>query len=75
MEEKTTYKSRVWQFLDEMQPGDVYRIDKVCKEETRDVFIEATKDYMDTHPWQGWLSFNKDYTKIYKTHPIEFKNQ
>lgn len=67
------YKRKVWQFLEKMKPGEVHIIDKIAKSETRQDFIAAVKDYMDSQPWQGWLNFNADYSKIYKVHEIKFK--
>jgi len=67
------YKEKVWQFLDKMKPDEPCEIAKKVKPETREDFITAVKQYMDKHPWQGWLSFNRDYSKIYKIHPIIFK--
>ena len=29
---------------------------------------------MDAKYFQGWISFNRDYSKIYKIEPIIFKN-
>ena len=68
------YKEKVWQFLDKMKPDEAIVIAQKAKPETREDFIAAVKEYMDTWPWQGWLSFNKDYSKIYKIHPITFEN-
>jgi hypothetical protein len=67
------YKQKVWQFLDNMAPDDVFLIEKLCIPENRQKFILCVKSYMDAAPWQGWLSFNRDYTKIYKIHEIQFK--
>jgi hypothetical protein len=67
------YKEKVWQFLDTMKPDEAIVIAQKAKPETREDFITAVKEYMDKKPWQGWLSFNKDYSKIYKIHPITFK--
>jgi hypothetical protein len=67
------YKQKVWQFLDTIKPDEAVIIAQKVKPENREDFIAAVKEYMDTWPWQGWLSFNKDYSKIYKIHPIIFK--
>lgn len=69
------YKKKVWQFLETMERDKTYTIAKLAKRETREAFITAVKEYMDTWPWQGWLSFNADYSKIYKIHPITFKTK
>ena len=67
------YKQKVWQFLDTMKPDGAIVVAHKTKPETREDFISAVKEYMDKMPWQGWLSFNADYSKIYKIHPITFK--
>ena len=68
------YKDKVWQFLDNMAPGDAYLIEKLSTPETRQKFIACIKSYMDTKtPFQGYITFNKDYSKIYKTNEITFK--
>jgi len=67
------YKRKVWEFLETMKPDVTYSVSKLAKPENRSAFITAVKEYMDAWPWQGWLSFNKDYSKIYKIHPITFK--
>jgi len=67
------YKEKVWRFLEAMKPDEAIIIAQKTKPETREDFITAVKEYMDTKPWQGWLSFNKDYSVIYKIHPIIFE--
>jgi hypothetical protein len=69
------YKEKVWQFLDNMAPDDAYLIEKLATPETRDKFIACIKSYMDAKPYQGWLSFNHNYSKIYKTDEITFKKE
>lgn len=68
------YKRKVWQFLETMKPEVSYTVEKLSKPETRNNFIAAVKEYMEAMPWQGWISFNADYSKLYKIHPITFKN-
>lgn len=67
------YKKGVWKFLEEIEPGKTYSVAKMAKSETRENFVAAIKEYMDSLPWQGWLYFNADYSKFYKIHPIIFK--
>lgn len=68
------YKDKVWQFLDNMAPDDVYVIEKLSTPETRSKFILCVKSYMDVKtPFQGYICFNKDYSRIYKTSEITFK--
>lgn len=64
------YKRKIWYFLEEIQPGNTYSIDKLAKPENREAFIAAVKEYMDAFPYQGFVTFNHDYTKIYKTTPL-----
>jgi hypothetical protein len=74
-EKQQIYRQKVWEFLDSIKPDEAYTVANLCKPENRELFIRSVKLYMDTHPWQGWLSFNKDYTKFYKIHPIIFKEE
>jgi len=68
------YKIKVWQFLDTMNVDTSYLIDNLCVPENKSRFILCIKQYMDAKYFQGWLSFNRDYSKIYKIEPIIFKN-
>ena len=70
-----SYKEKVWQFLDNMKHGDAYLIDNLARPENRKSFILCVKLYMDTteKPFQGYITFNRDYSKIYKTDEITFK--
>ena len=68
------YKAKVWQFLDSMQANDAYFIEKLCIPDNREMFVCCVKSYMDTKtPFQGYITFNRDYSKIYKTNEITFK--
>lgn len=70
------YRQKVWQFLDNMAPGDCYLIEKLCVPENRQKLVATIKAYMDVkNPFQGYLSFNHDYSKIYKTSEIIFKTE
>ena len=66
------YRQNVWAFLRDLQPDVTCEVQAMCKPENCELFIQCVKWYMDTTPWQGWLSFNADYTKFYKVHPIDF---
>ena len=68
------YKDKVWEFLDTMNVDTGYLIDNLCVPENKSKFILCIKQYMDSKYFQGWISFNKDYSKIYKIEPIIFKN-
>lgn len=69
------YRDKVWQFLDNMKHGDAYLIENLAIPENRKSFILCVKLYMDTteKPFQGNITFNRDYSKIYKTDEITFK--
>lgn len=67
------YKKRVWRFLEKMKPDVCHTIESLAEVNTREKFIEAIKEYMDALPWQGWLNFNADFSRIYKIHPIIFE--
>ena len=69
------YKDKVWEFLDTIEPGVFITISNICVPENQNQFISYVKSYMDTtkKPFQGNITFNKDYSKIYKTDSITFK--
>lgn len=70
------YQEKVWQFLDNMTHNDNYLIEDICIKENRFQFIFCVKNYMDTKkPFQGYICFNHDYTRIYKTSEITFKKE
>jgi hypothetical protein len=61
--------NKVFKFLQNAKPGSRYIIDNICKEETKQLFIEFVKEYMDMTPWQGGWEFSNDY-KILKRQEI-----
>ena len=63
------YKQKVWQFLESIKPGKMYTVAKLAKQKNREVFIAAIKEYMEALPWQGYITFNHNYTKFYRVHP------
>ncbi len=67
------YKQKVWQFLDKMKPGERKKVSTICEAENTEAFINSIKEWMDGKPFQGYVSFNKDYTSFYKTDIITFK--
>ncbi len=68
------YKDKVWEFLDNIEPCINYTISNICIPENRNKFIACIKSYMDTKkPFQGHITFNHDYTIIYKTNEIEIR--
>lgn len=69
----TDYERKVCKFLDEMAPGTRYHIKEIATAKTREIFIAATKRFMDSFPFQGYVTFNHDYTEIYKTSSIKFE--
>jgi hypothetical protein len=60
------YRKKVWDFLDKTSPGKRYTIDNLAKPVNREKFVAEIKAYMDTFPWQGGITFNHDYSKIYR---------
>lgn len=75
--EDKTYREKIWQFLDNMKHSDAFLIDNIVIPENRNSFILCVKRYMDTteKPFQGYITFNRDYSKIYKTDEITYKKQ
>lgn len=67
------YKQKVWAMLEALRPGEVREVELMAKKESRDVFVAAIKEYMDSEPWQGNITFNHDYSKFYKMHPVTEK--
>jgi hypothetical protein len=63
------YKKEIWQFLEKIEPGKNYTVDNLCKQENKEAFIAAIKEYMDSLPWQGYVTFNNDYSKFYRMYP------
>lgn len=63
-----TYQQKVYNFLIAMAPGSSYAIADICKQETREMFIEEVKKCLDKHWYSfGWkISFSNDYTVIYR---------
>ena len=60
------YTKQVWDFLDNMKLEEKYSISNLAKPENKEKFIQAIKLYMETYPWQGGVTFNHDYSKVYK---------
>ncbi len=69
----TEYEIRICEFLEKMPHNARYSIHKLATAETREKFIETVKLYMDSFPFQGYITFNQDYSEIYKTEKITFK--
>jgi len=67
------YQRRVWDFLEKLEPNIWLKVNRQCKPENKELFISSIKLYMDSFPYQGFISFNKDYTEFYKTHPCTNK--
>ncbi len=63
------YKREIWQFLEKIEPGKNFTVDNLCKRENQKDFVEAIKEYMESFPWQGYVTFNFDYSKFYRVHP------
>jgi len=68
------YQAKVWEWLDAIEPCIYFEIQNLCIPENKNKFIACIKSYMDTKkPFQGHITFNHDYTKIYKTNEIEIR--
>jgi hypothetical protein len=64
------YRQKVWRFLEKTKPGERYTVDKLAKPENREAFMAAIKEYMASLPYNGWISFNSDFTKFYRTEAV-----
>lgn len=62
------YKEKVWAFLNKMKPGERYVIKEICERENYKRFVACIKEWMDALPYQGGLSFNRDYSEFYMIH-------
>lgn len=60
------YVARVFNFLENMKPGNNIRISTLTREKNRDLFLAVCKFYMDEHEYQDGLTFSKGYERIYK---------
>jgi hypothetical protein len=71
------YFDDVWNFLETMKPGTKIPVEKICKSETKELFIAIVKYYMDwnRHNYQDGLSFKDGFLTLVK-HDISlcFKN-
>ena len=63
------YKSEIWQFLERIEPEKYFTVDNLCKPGNKEDFVDAIKEYMESLPWQGYVTFNHDYSKFYRMHP------
>ena len=66
-DKQQVYKQKVWEFLEQIQPGETYTVANMCKPKNKELFIECVKEYMRGLPYQGYFSFNGDYSKFYNT--------
>ncbi len=62
------YQKQVFQFLEQLKPGTRLKVSRQCKIENRKLFIACIKEYMDSFPYQGFITFNKDYSEFYKSY-------
>ena len=67
------YKKKVWRFLENMKPEKRYSVDKIAKPENREALLAAIKEYMTSLPYDGWISFNSDYTQFYRVPPVPWE--
>lgn len=68
------YKKKVWRWLEALKPEEPVVLETVAKEETRADFVEAIKEYMRSLPYDGWISFNDDFTKIVRHRAPGFRD-
>ena len=64
------FKQKVWRFLEKTKPGERYTVAKLTKPENREAFMAAIKEYMASLPYNGWISFNSDFTKFYRAEAV-----
>lgn len=67
------YRKRVWRFISRMKPEAKYTVNVLYVEfypVDKQRFIAEIKAYMDAFRWQGWITFNHDYSKIYRINPL-----
>lgn len=64
------YKKKVWRFLEKTKPGERYTVAKLAEPKNRETFMAAIKEYMASLPYNGWISFNSDFTKFYRTEAV-----
>ncbi len=64
------YKKKVRRFLEKTKPGERYTVAKLAKSENCEAFLAAIKVYMASLPYDGWISFNSDFTKFYRTEAV-----
>jgi hypothetical protein len=64
------YRQKVWRFLEKTKPGERYTVAKLAKPENHEAFMAAIKEYMASLPYNGWISFNSDFTKFYRTEAV-----
>ena len=61
------YQKKVNAALEKMTDGQRIRIDRVCKPENREMFIEAIKRFITSRPYGGGITFNSDWSGFYKS--------
>ena len=61
------YKRKVWDLLERMNPNERYKVARLALPENREMFVECVKEYMRSFPYQGWISFNFDFSEFYKS--------
>ncbi len=66
--ELEAYVKKVHALMEAMKPGDVLVIEKITKSDTRELFVETVKYYMDMHreDYQDGLSFSKGFVSVQK---------
>lgn len=65
METIDDYTRRVFNFLENAKPGQIFTIERICKPENRERFIEAVKLWIRSFPYGGGVVLSNDYKKIF----------
>jgi hypothetical protein len=63
--DRQDYVNKVYRFLMGLKPGTTISVERFCKAETRLLFIEVVKMYIDERGYQD-VEFNEDYSTVRK---------
>ena len=67
------YKRKVWDLLERMKPHERYKVARLTIPENREMFVECIKEYMRSFPYDGWISFNFDFSEFYKSAQVSIE--
>lgn len=60
----TTYREKVYKFLEEMEEGVTYTLEDFVKKENIPIFTKLAKQWMDTKAPHGNYNFNEDESTL-----------